>query len=89
MKGMDNNAPHGFMISGDHHYAPMLIGGGAGGFPTSVAGVQTGIPGGAPGFPGGFSPGAVMGSQLGIPTAFPAPGIGVVAGTGGVNPYGV
>ncbi|PED72038.1 hypothetical protein CON97_11215, partial [Bacillus pseudomycoides] len=66
MKGMDNNAPHGFMAGGADGYAQMMLMGGAGqqgyggipswmggagGFPTSVAGMQAGMMGGAGGFP--------------------------------------
>ncbi|AIM14151.1 hypothetical protein BAHan_5240 [Bacillus anthracis] len=59
MKGMDNNAPHGFFGGGSDSYEQMMLMGGAGqqgyggipswmggspgGFSTSVAGVQTGM----------------------------------------------
>lgn len=78
MKGMDNNAPHGFFGSGSDSYEQMMLMGGGqqgyggipswmggtpGGFSTSVAGVQTGIPT----LTGGF-PSSVAGVQTGIPT---------------------
>ncbi|EJQ50299.1 hypothetical protein IEE_00697, partial [Bacillus cereus BAG5X1-1] len=78
MKGMDNNAPHGFMVGEEDGYAQMMLIGGAGqqgyggiptwmggaggGFPTSVAGAQTGFPGGMGGFPT-----SVAGAQTGFP----------------------
>ena len=64
---MDNNAPHGFFGGGSDSYEQMMLMGGAGqqgyggipswmggapgGFSTSVAGVQTGIPTLTGGFP--------------------------------------
>ncbi|MEB3057345.1 hypothetical protein VCZ37_25975, partial [Bacillus pseudomycoides] len=90
MKGMDNNASHGFMI-GQDGYAQMLMGGagqqGYGGnptwmggssegVPTSVAGAQTGMP--------TFVGGAQGGVPIGVPTTFPA----FVGGAQGGVPVG-
>ncbi|EJS78248.1 hypothetical protein ICY_00537, partial [Bacillus cereus BAG2X1-3] len=79
MKGMDNNAPHGFFGGESDSYAEMMLmggagqqgyggipswmGGAAGGFPASVAGMQMGMPTVTGGFPT-----SVAGMQTGMPT---------------------
>ncbi|PHE04440.1 hypothetical protein COF59_26360, partial [Bacillus pseudomycoides] len=98
MKGMDNNASHGFMI-GQDGYAQMLMGGagqqGYGGnptwmggssegVPTSVAGAQGGVPIGVPTTFPAFVGGAQGGVPVGAPTTFPA----FVGGAQGGVPVG-